>query len=33
MTAKTGNDFMPKDKTTMGELIEIVTRISDFSNK
>lgn len=33
MTAKTGNDFKPKDKTTMGELIGIVERISDFANK
>lgn len=33
MEAKTGNEFKPKDKTTMGELITIVERISDFANK
>ena len=31
--AKEGNKYMPKDKTTLGELIHIVTRISDFANK
>ena len=31
--AKEGNKFMPKDKTTRGELIHIISRISDFANK
>lgn len=31
--AKEGNKFMPKDKTTRGELLHIISRISDFANK
>lgn len=31
--AKERNKYMPKAKTTLGELIHIVTRISDFANK
>lgn len=33
ITAKSGNNFMPKEKTTLEDLIRIVERISDFANK
>ncbi len=33
MSAKEGNSFKPKDHTTMGELIDIVLRMSDFVHK
>ena len=33
VTAKTGNSYLPKEKTTLEDLIRIVERISDFSNK
>ena len=33
ITAKTGNSYLPKEKTTLEDLIRIVERISDFSNK
>lgn len=33
VTAKSGNDYKPKDKATMDELIRAVVRISDFANK
>ena len=33
VTAKTGNSYLPKEKTTLEDLIRIVERISDFNNK
>ena len=33
MGAKEGNSFKPKDHTTMGELIDIVLKMSDFVHK
>lgn len=33
VTAKTENDYKPKDKTTMEDLIRAIERISDFANK
>ena len=33
ITAKVGNNFLPKEKTTLEDLIRIVERISDFANK
>ena len=33
VTAKTGNSYLPKEKTTLEDLIRIVERISDFANK
>ena len=33
ITAKSGNSFLPKEKTTLEDLIRIVERISDFNHK
>ena len=33
VTAKTENDFKPKEKATMDDLIRTIERISDFANK